>query len=306
MGGMASGASSSAAARVGVVTVSFGSEGVLPTMLASLPAAFDGPIETVVVDNSPQGDAVAELAASHRARYLPRPDNPGYGGAMNAGVALLGDGVEWVLIANPDLVLTPGSITRLLERGESDPSIAAVGPLVRELDGTVYPSARAVPSLRTGVGHALFVNLWPTNPWSASYRDDSPGTPVLKDAGWLSGSCLLVRRSAFDAIGGFDERFFMYFEDVDLGFRFGKSGMRNVYDPAAEVTHSGAHATGRDTSGMIRAHHASARLFIQRKYPGPVLWPVRTALAIGLRLRSDLITRRLDRAARTERLETSP
>ena len=57
---------------------------------------------------------------------------------------------------------------------------------------------------------------------------------------------MLVRRRAFDEIGGFDEGYFMYFEDVDLGFRLGKRGFRNVYDPSAEVTHSGAHATGRD------------------------------------------------------------
>jgi N-acetylglucosaminyl-diphospho-decaprenol L-rhamnosyltransferase len=87
----------------------------------------------------------------------------------------------------------------------------------------------------------------------------------------------------------------MYFEDVDLGFRLGKQGFRNVYDPGAEVTHAGAHATGRDGAAMIRAHHVSARLFLSRKYPGPLLWPIRVVLAIGLRIRSDVITRRLER-----------
>ena len=295
MGRMASGSGGGASARVGIVTVSFGSEDVLPAMLASIPAAVGGPYEAVVVDNQPRGDAVRALAESAGARYLPRDDNPGYGGAMNAGAALLGPAVDWVLIANPDLVLTAGSIARLVERGDSDPAIASVGPLVRESDGTVYPSARAVPSIRNGIGHALFVNLWPNNPWTRNYLDDSPAEPALKDAGWLSGSCVLVRRSAFESIGGFDERYFMYFEDVDLGFRFGKNGYRNVYDPAAEVTHSGAHATGRDGAAMIRAHHVSARRFLSRKYPGVVLWPVRVVLAIGLRIRSDVITRRLER-----------
>ncbi|MEO8263346.1 MAG: glycosyltransferase family 2 protein, partial [Pseudolysinimonas sp.] len=253
------------------------------------------PFEAVVVDNRPNDDSVRRLAESAGARYLSRPDNPGYGAAMNAGAALLSPTVEWVLIANPDLVLTPGSVATMAARAAGDPTIAAVGPLVRESDGSVYPSARAVPSIRNGIGHALFVNLWPNNPWTRNYRDDSPTTPALKDAGWLSGSCLLVRRSAFDAIGGFDERYFMYFEDVDLGFRFGRAGFRNVYDPAAEVTHSGAHATGRDGAAMIRAHHSSARRFLERKYPGAVLWPVRFVLGVGLRIRSDLITRRLQR-----------
>lgn len=292
---MASGSSRGSSARVGVVTVSYGSEAVLPAMLDSIRAATVAPVEIVVVDNQPAGSTIRELAEGAGARYIARPDNPGYGGAMNAGAALLGDSVEWVLIANPDLILAPGSVDTLVERGETDLAIGSVGPLVREPDGTVYPSARAVPSLRNGVGHALFVNLWPNNPWTANYLDDD-SSPALKDAGWLSGSCVLVRRAAFDRLSGFDERYFMYFEDVDLGFRLGKNGYRNVYDPAAEVTHTGAHATGRESAAMIDAHHASARLFLQRKYPGVILWPVRVVLAIGLRLRSSLLTRRLKRA----------
>lgn len=291
---MASGSGTDTSARVGVVTVSYGSDAVLPTMLGSIPDAVAGPVETVVVDNRPEGDAVRHLAESAGARYLARPDNPGYGGAMNAGVALLSPTVEWVLIANPDLVLAAGGVDRLIAVARDDDAIAAVGPLVREDDGSVYPSARAVPSIRNGIGHALFVNLWPNNPWTRNYRDDT-AEPVRRDAGWLSGSCVLVRRSAFEQVGGFDERYFMYFEDVDLGFRFGKAGFRNVYEPAAEVTHSGAHATGRDGAAMIRAHHRSARLFLERKYPGPVLWPVRAVLGLGLRLRSRLISRRLER-----------
>jgi N-acetylglucosaminyl-diphospho-decaprenol L-rhamnosyltransferase len=292
---MASGSGAGASARVGVVTVSFGSEDVLPAMLDSIPPAVGAPFEAVIVDNGPNGDTVRRLAEKAGARYLPRADNPGYGGAMNAGVALLSPSIEWILIANPDLVLTPGSVARMVARGDTDPAIAAVGPLVRESDGEVYPSARAVPSIRNGIGHALFVNLWPNNPWTRSYLDDSLAEPALKDAGWLSGSCVLVRRSAFAALGGFDEGYFMYFEDVDLGFRLGKRGYRNVYDPSAEVTHSGAHATGRDGAAMIRAHHLSARRFLTRKYPGPLLWPVRVVLAVGLRIRSDVITRRLER-----------
>lgn len=299
MGGMASGSGSGASARVGVVTVSFGSDDVLPAMLDSIPAAVDGPFEAVVVDNRPSGDTVRLLAERAGARYLQRADNPGYGGAMNAGAALLSPSVEWVLIANPDLVLTPGSVRVMLDRGETDAAIGAVGPLVREPDGSVYPSARAVPSIRNGIGHALFVNLWPGNPWTRRYLDDSPAEPALKDSGWLSGSCVLVRRTAFDALGGFDEGFFMYFEDVDLGFRLGKAGLRNVYEPAAEVTHAGAHATGRDSAAMIRAHHASARRFLTHKYPGALLWPVRAVLGIGLRVRSDLITRRMRRSEAT-------
>lgn len=282
--------SPSAHARIGLVTVSYGSAEILDELLGSVAAASTEPIATVVVDNKAPDPVAAALADRHGARYVERPDNPGYGGAVNAGAATFGPSVEWILVVNPDVQLRPGAVDVLLARAESSPEIASVGPAVFEPDGSVYPSARPVPSIRTGVGHALFVNIWPDNPWTARYRVN-PAHLETADAGWLSGSCLLVRRRAFDAIGGFDDGYFMYFEDVDLGFRFGKAGWRNVYEPAAEVEHVGGHTTREHRAPMIEAHHASARRFISRKYPGAILWPVRVVLRIGLSVRGALLSR---------------
>jgi N-acetylglucosaminyl-diphospho-decaprenol L-rhamnosyltransferase len=229
------------------------------------------------------------------------PRNLGYGSAMNAAIETMPQTVAWVLISNPDVVLTPGVLDELVRAGESDDRIGAVGPAVRNADGTVYPSARAIPSLRTGVGHALFSNLWAANPWTTAYLRDSQGELAARDAGWLSGSCVLVRRSVFAEVGGFDRRFFMYFEDVDLGNRIGKAGYRNRYWPDASITHSGAHSTTGDTSdAMIRAHHTSARKFLATKYPGVLLWPVRVTLTVGLAVRSFLVRRRAKSARQKE------
>jgi N-acetylglucosaminyl-diphospho-decaprenol L-rhamnosyltransferase len=159
-------------------------------------------------------------------------------------------------------------------------------------DGLVYPSARAIPSLRTGIGHALFANIWLANPWTRAYRNDTETTPVRRDAGWLSGACLLVRRSVFEQLGGFDPNFFMYFEDVDLGYRLGKLGYRNVYEPAATVIHTGAHSTEGESARMIAAHHESARRFLHKKYSGWYLLPVRIVLDLGLAVRSSALKRR--------------
>jgi N-acetylglucosaminyl-diphospho-decaprenol L-rhamnosyltransferase len=219
--------------------------------------------------------------------------NVGYGSAMNAGVALLPADIRWVVLSNPDVVLTSGSIDELVRVARSDEAIAAVGPALLTGDGEIYPSARAVPSLRTGVGHALFVNLWVENPWTRAYRNDREAAAVERDAGWLSGACILVRRELFEEVGGFDPGYFMYFEDVDLGYRFGKAGYRNVYAPSAVAVHTGAHATTTESDRMIVSHHASARRFLHRKYSGAWLWPVRVTLTLGLRLRSALLRRRV-------------
>lgn len=280
-------------ASIAVVTVTYRSNDVLPAFLDSIAAASAAPVQTVVVDNRPDdGSRAAELAAEHGADYVALPSNPGYGGAMNAGVAILAPSVRWVLVSNPDVVLHPGVIDALVSVGESDARIAAIGPAVLNPDGTVYPSARRVPSLRTGVGHALFVNLWHDNPWTRRYRQDADEAVTPRDAGWLSGACLLVRREVFDAIGGFDEGYFMYFEDVDLGYRLGLAGYRNRYEPSVAVTHVGGHTTMNESAGMIRAHHRSARRFIERKYAAWYLVPVRVALSAGLSVRSALLERR--------------
>lgn len=276
---------------IAVVTVSYGSADVLADFLASVPAAAGGlPVRVVVADNRPADASVGDLAASSGAEYLPLPHNPGYGGAINAAIATLDDSVAWILIANPDLVLAERSIEHLAATGAQDDRIGAIGPAVRTPEGAIYPSARRVPSLRTGVGHALFSGVWPTNPWTRAYREES--SPYRRDAGWLSGSCLLVRRTAFDEIGGFDPEYFMYFEDVDLGYRLGRLGYRNVYEPGASVTHIGAHSTSGNSAAMVRAHHRSAKRFLRSRYRSWWLWPVRVTLGLGLSLRSWIVIRK--------------
>ena len=280
------------AARVGVVTVSYGSAAVLVPFLDSVRTASSHPLDIVVADNRPDVE-ISAIATRFGARYLPMESNDGYGAGMNAGVAALQPSVEWLLVSNPDVVLEAGAIDALVRTGDEDETIGSVGPAILNADGSIYPSARAVPSLRTGVGHALFTNFWPANPWTTAYRNDTEADPTRRDTGWLSGACVLVRRSTFEELGGFDPGYFMYFEDVDLGFRLGKAGYRNVYEPAATVTHTGAHSTTAESARMVRVHHDSARRFLGKKYSRAVLWPIRISLNIGLRLRSAIVRRRL-------------
>lgn len=278
---------------ISVVTVSYGSAHVLSGFLGSVPAASAHALDVIVVDNKPNGsDGVSELTAQHGARYLPMSRNAGYGRAMDAGAATAPASVKWIVISNPDIVFAPGAIDAMVAAAETSPDIGAVGPVVLTPEGDVYPSARSIPSLRTGVGHALLANVWPQNPWSRTYRQESEAPPRTRDAGWLSGSCMLVRRSAFDAVGGFDPGYFMYFEDVDLGYRLGQAGWRNVYTPDASVTHAGAHSTEQHSGLMIRAHHKSAYRFLASRYHGWKLWPVRAGLRISLGVRGWLLSRR--------------
>lgn len=279
---------------IAVLSVSYGSAGELATMLESVQSATTHPILLAVADNLPSSAGTEDAVLRVGGGYTPLPSNPGYGGAINALVRTLPVSVDWIMITNPDVVFHTGAIDIMFSAASEAEDVAAVGPLIRNDDGTVYPSARSLPSVRTGVGHALLAGVWPANPWTRRYHA-AGGADRPRDAGWLSGSCLLVRRAAFEEMGGFDEDFFMYFEDVDLGYRLGRAGWRNRYVPAAVVTHTGGHSTSSESEAMIRAHHRSAERFIQKKYAGVALWPMRASLLAGLRVRSWFVERRARR-----------
>ena len=166
------------------------------------------------------------------------------------------------------------------------PGAGALGPLIRDPDGAVYPSARHLPSLVRGGMHAVVGFAWKANPWTKSYRQEHR-EPTERPVGWLSGSCLLIRRRAFEQIGGFDERFFMYMEDVDLGDRFGRAGWLNVYVPGSEVLHDKGHSTGRDPARNLRAHHDSTYIYLcdrhDRWWQAPLRWTMKGALRVRSR-----------------------
>ncbi|MGX5695910.1 glycosyltransferase family 2 protein [Agromyces soli] len=279
--------------RVAVVTVSYNSSAQLPPFLESVARSTLAPGHVVIVDNASRDvDETEAVAREQGASVVRLEQNLGYGGAVNAGVRSLPASVEYVLISNPDVALAPEALAILMTAAEADASLGAVGPRILNPDGTTYPSARSVPSIRTGVGHAVLAQPWPTNPWTRAYRAESKDATSPRSAGWLSGSCLLVRRTAFEAINGFDEGYFMYFEDVDLGYRLGKAGWVNRYEPAAEAVHIGGLSTRSESERMLRAHHESAIRFIHAKYSRPVLAPVRWVLTLGLKARLRVVARR--------------
>jgi N-acetylglucosaminyl-diphospho-decaprenol L-rhamnosyltransferase len=272
-------------ASVAVITVSYASDSVLPTFLDSVSEASEHAPFVIVVDNKPDPSShLREDCIGRGVSYLPAADNPGYGGAVNRAADALPASVEWILVSNPDVVLSADAIDRLVDRIRADRRVGSVGPALVNADGSVYPSARSIPSVGNGIGHALFANIWPRNPWTTRYH--SANDQDVRPAGWLSGACLLIRRSAFEEIDGFDFGYFMYFEDVDLGFRIGQAGYVNLYDPTITVLHSGAHSTRDNAAAMLTAHHDSARRFLAKRYRGARYAPLRLVLNAGLWFRS--------------------
>ncbi|MGK0722266.1 dTDP-Rha--alpha-D-GlcNAc-pyrophosphate polyprenol alpha-3-L-rhamnosyltransferase [Leucobacter sp. W1478] len=282
--------------RVGIVTVSYGSGDALEVFLHSLREFHGDAMAVAVVDNKPDHENVQELAANSGSMYLPLPTNPGYGAGMNAGARALansnrGREFDAYFFCNPDVRFLEPTIDALASSLMLDPLAGSVAPRVLNEDGTVYPSARNIPSLSTGIGHALLSKVWPQNPWSRRYQD-AANYSARRNAGSLSGAAVMVKKKVFDQLEGWDEDYFMHFEDIDLGWRIGNLGLTNVYEPAVSVEHSGAHSTKKHAVTVERAMTDSAIRFMKKRYPGFWNAPLRWGITVGLRLRGYVRLRR--------------
>jgi len=275
------------------VVVSYDSGEWLLRCVASLRVA--GVAEVVVVDNcSSDGTLERLVAVDADVVVVPVGRNVGYGSAANLGVRRTA--ADYVVVCNPDLVVAPECVGRLADVLDDEPLCAIVGPRIDNSDGTLYPSARAFPSWAVAAGHAFLGPIAPGNRWSRRYKmlraDDSPGwhTGERRESDWVSGACLMVRRTAFASLGGFDEHYFMYAEDVDLCWRARRAGWQVLYEPSAAVVHLQGASTSRRPVAMALAHHLSAWRFARRSTAGPerALLPL-VAAALSARLAATLV-----------------
>ena len=216
--------------RVGVVTVTYASASTIADCLTALPTGALGAV--VVVDNSsPDGTvAVVESLALPGVTLVRRP-NLGFGAGNNAGVAALPPAVEHVLFLNPDAVIAPRDVERLAAYLDAHPSVAMVAPRLYK-GGAPIHSAGRTPTPLTEIKPLLPRAL---GRWLTDRRLD-PSYDVTGEVGAVEGACMMARRSMLEAVGGFDERFFLFFEELDLARRFRERGwsVHLVADAAAE------------------------------------------------------------------------
>jgi N-acetylglucosaminyl-diphospho-decaprenol L-rhamnosyltransferase len=253
----------------------------------------DGACCVVVVENGEPGSSAGALDAllsgpDAKSVTVLRPGrNLGFGAGANRGLAHLGgdDGPEWVVVSNSDLVVHPGALDALRRALDEHPAWAIVGPRIFDDDGTIYPSVRRFPSFIDAAGHALFALFNPQNRFTKRYNPGTPGGEGVAEAGWISGSCFLGRRRALEELGGFDEAYFMYAEDMDLCWRAHHAGWGVGFAGAASVTHIQGVSTARRPYRMMVAHHRSALRFTVRTTSGwrRLALPVAAAV-LGLRM----------------------
>jgi GT2 family glycosyltransferase len=295
-----------------VVVVTYNSERTLARCLESV---LDDPaIEVLVVDNG-STDCTLSLVRDRfsSARLLELDENRGFGAANNRAERVARG--ERLLLLNPDAWLDPGALPLLEATLDASPGLAAVAPQLRYPDGrlqcTWYPE--------TGVlGEAIqrWRNLL-SGRWAHGWLE--PAARLIVGPGWLTAACLLLRREAFRQAGGFDEDFFLYFEDVDLCRRLSQLGWRLAKEPAAGAVHvvSVGMRSEEESESISRAalEYRRSQLRYYRKHRPPWEWRflrrlltrrcVASGVAPGLRegLRAAL---REDLAASSEESERTP
>jgi N-acetylglucosaminyl-diphospho-decaprenol L-rhamnosyltransferase len=220
-------------------------------------------VRVTVVDNASPDESIRTIA-DLPVEIVRSERNGGFSYGCNLGAAR--GTAPLLLFLNPDARIDATALEALASVLRSNPATALVGPQILDDDGELAWSQRRFPRHRSTFGQAVFAHrLWPYAAWSDELiRDaaayDVPGTPE-----WLSGACMLVRRTAFEQLGGFDERFFLYCEDTDLCRRLWDVGHTVRFEPGARVRHVGGASSG---AGETQPIAARSRVLYARKHLG--------------------------------------
>jgi len=273
-------------AAVDVVIVNYKSTDLLSQCLDSIQTvAGDLRCKVFVEDNS-EDDDIDRIAEKFPAASIEKNRrNIGFAKGVNKGLALCT--APYVLVLNPDTVVHPGFFETMLHYMERHPDIGILGPRILDHDGSVQGSARGFPTPLTAFfgRRSVFSRLFPNNPITRENvrtMDCDGQTPMEVD--WVSGACMVVRRSAFKTVGYLDERFFMYWEDTDWCRRMWANRWRVVYLPSASITHFVGGSSERNVFGSVLAFHQSSyKLFA--KYLSPSQAFFKPLVFIGIIIR---------------------
>jgi N-acetylglucosaminyl-diphospho-decaprenol L-rhamnosyltransferase len=275
-----------------VVVVNFNAGDFLLRCVGSvLASSGELDLDLVVVDNGSHDGSAARVPRAHpQVRLIDNPDNRGFAVAANQGIAATD--APFVLLLNPDAAIRGGTLASLIKVARERPRAGAIGCLVRNPDGTIYPSARRVPAPFEALVHAFLGPFVPDNPWSRSYTMADWDRASEREVEWISGSAMLLRREALDQVGALDEGYFMYVEDVDLCTRLRAGGWSVVFSPEVEVVHEiGVSARGRSRR-MAHAHSDSIyRYFVKHVARGPTAL-MAPLVRMALWLRAEVVARR--------------
>lgn len=223
--------------KLSIIIVTYNSLTYLRECLDSI---YFNPPETgfdiIVVDNASSDGTGKYIKSEHPdVIFISNKENKGFAAASNQAIKATDS--KYILLINSDCEVFEGSIERLLDYFEKIPNAAIAGPKIINSDGSLQYSCRNFPSFFGAAAHTILTHVYPDNPFSKKYKlvDVSRKEPFPVD--WVSGSCMMIRRSALEDTGFLDENYFMYVEDIDICYRMWQRGWEVHYMPYSVVLH---------------------------------------------------------------------
>ncbi len=214
--------------KLSIITVTYNNEKTIGDYLTSVFKALPKDSEVIIVDSGSTDKTAEILGRDERVNLVRFEENVGYGKGNNEGVKKAQG--EFLFFLNPDTKVLGNSINRLLELAEGNPEYGIVAPKLIERNGGVQPSARKLPTIIGAVKGLLLGQ-------KDEYEAYAPQVKGPTEVEAVLGAALLMKKELFEKVGGFDRRYFMYFEDLDLCRKVRRLGLRVVYDPEAEFIH---------------------------------------------------------------------
>ena len=271
--------------QISVIIVSFNAPGFLQVCLDSVRDALEGLRgEIIVIDNASTDRNVEMIRQDFPGVDLTvNSENIGFSKAVNQGVKQAGG--EFILILNPDSVLPEDGLRKILAYAETQENLGAVGCRFMDGTGALLPECkRNFPGIRSAVAKLFGLN------WG--YYADHIGEGEVAEVEVLTGAFMLIRRELFNRLKGFDERFFMFGEDIDLSYRIHKEGFRNRYYGKVSMIHFKGESTVRDAS-YLKHFYGALEIFYLKHYRHTVLGrsALKLLVAAVVRFRSSMLPR---------------
>lgn len=251
---------------VSIIFVNYNSKEQLSAAIATVRRAVRNiSYEIIAVDNASLKKIPSRLHRNLKVRIIENAENVGYGRALNIGSRHATG--KYLLLSNPDILFFAGSIYEMVKRMERDSNIGILGPQMRNKRGKILPTISGKPLLPDVLFAFSYLNkLLPNNVFSKRYWLPDRNRDEEHVVDTISGACMLIRKILFKKLKGFDERFYLYFEEADLCLRVQKAGKKVLYYPKAKITHIVGASTSDKT--WIRRQYQKSRFQFLKKYHG--------------------------------------
>lgn len=278
-------------APISAIVVNYHAYEELDACLASL-GSQAGVGEIIVVDQATEPAARHRVADRYPAvTWISRDRNSGFGAGVNEAARVASG--RMLFVVNPDSLVQPGAPAALAAFLDAHDDVAVAGSRILDTDGAVQGSARRFPTWSTFfAGRSSWLSRrFPSNRWTRHNILSGSAAGEARAVDWVSGAAMMIRRDAFELVGGFDERYFLYWEDADLCRRLRSRGWATAYVPDATVVHHGGRSSGSRLAPLASFHLSAFRYFMAHSSPVARLAAPLVGALLALRLAGTAVTR---------------